>query len=77
MRFTSQEPTDQEVLKAAAAIRSRMRKTHRGGRPCRKHVCRWCGIECLGLRALGEHERDCPSKADVLPGIPDLRSLLL
>jgi hypothetical protein len=77
MRFSSQEPSDEEVLKAAASIRSRLRKNHRGGRPCRKHACRWCGIECLGLHALGEHERGCPSKPDIWPDIPDLHSLLL
>jgi hypothetical protein len=62
MRFSSQDPTDAEILRAASSIRSRMRKRHGGGRPPKQHDCRWCGIECLGLHALDEHERSCDQR---------------
>ncbi len=59
MRFSSIEPGDQEILAAAAVIRSRMRKNHRGGRRPTKRVCPWCGVECIGVKALDAHQRDC------------------
>jgi hypothetical protein len=59
MRFSTLEPTDQEVLRAAAAIRSRMRKSHRGGRPPRSWACPWCNATCIGRKALEAHQCRC------------------
>jgi hypothetical protein len=77
MRFScGHEIADEEILQAAGAIRSRLRKSHHGGRPRGKYTCRWCSATCMGMKVLGEHELFCRAKPDYWPEIPDIRSLL-
>jgi hypothetical protein len=65
---------DEVILAAAGRIYQARRKTCSG--PTRVFRCRWCDQPQRGRVLLEGHERDCPAKVDVLPGIPELRSLL-
>jgi hypothetical protein len=55
------EIADAEIMRCAASIRSRKRKTHRGGRPPARHSCPRCSAECIVLAMLRAHLSLCPA----------------
>jgi hypothetical protein len=69
------EIDDTEIMSAAAGLRSRMRKTYRGGHAPKVWTCPRCGSEHLGQKMLWAHFTMCSAPPPSPVGEADLRAM--